>query len=393
MNYLKVCRIAWSTLLAVLLSTLALIPVSASVRAITTPATLRQTLSPSATSLDATFYLTTATLQPMFQSRIDQQVPGAMNAAMAGVVHNLPASDRVWAAQMASALIQPSATLTSLTPQQEGLAARVRLNLYPGDPKPINATLLVTFSVMNNTTVRVSARPLPNSPALVNGPLTTLRVPLGQLNAIGATPSCGDAALAVKLSVPVSLGQGGMAQTTAAMPSSSTQITLAQSRYQPLQPLQPLQTRQSPALATSYAEIPASSLSTLGGSIGSLSVSKNLSAQNIQVGVQGGQLVITSDIFLGTSLKLGTATTYVQPLAQNGGLAVHVMRTTLTIFSLFTFPYNTYNRQIEQTLNSKLNSAFAGKFYATNAAIGPNSHVPCAASNSLILTGTTSLSS
>jgi hypothetical protein len=386
MKCLKGCRIAWSALLAVLLSVLVVVPVSASVRTIAAPAVLRQGVSASATSLDATFYLTTATLQPMFQRRIDQQVPGAMNAAMAGVVNKLPPADRVWAAQMADALIQPEAILTTLTPRQDGLAAGVRLSLYPGDPKPINAAMLVTFSVMNASTVRVSAHPLRGSPTLVNGPLTTLRMPLGQLNDIGATPSCGDAALAVKLSVPVTLGQGGMTQMAATRQSSSAQVILAKSRDQQLQSMQ---VQQSP----SYAEIPASSLSTLGASIGTLPVSKNLSAQHIQVGVQGSQLVITSDIFLGTSLKLGIATTYIQPLAQNGSLAVHVVRTTLTIFSLFTFPYNTYNSQIEQTLNSKLNGALGGKFYATNAAIGPNTHVPCAASDSLILAGTISLPS
>jgi len=76
MQYLKGYRITWSALLAVLLSVLAAIPASASIHVITAPAALRQAASPAATSLDATFYLTTATLQPIFQSRIDQQVPG-----------------------------------------------------------------------------------------------------------------------------------------------------------------------------------------------------------------------------------------------------------------------------------------------------------------------------
>jgi hypothetical protein len=384
MNYLKGRRAMRSALLAVLLALLVVMPVSASVRVMSS---LGHERVASATALNATFYLTTATLQPMFQSRIDQQVPKAMNAAMAGVVNNLPPADRGWASQMADALIQPSATLTALTPQQGGLRANVRLSLYPGDPKPVNAAALVTFSVMNTTTIEVSARPLRGGPALVNGPLTTLRMPLGQLNSIGATPTCGDAALAINLNVPVALGQGA---TAAVAPSSSSLVALAKND---VQQRQPMQAQHSQAATTSYAEIPASSLSSLGRSIGPLSVAKNLSAQNIQIGVQGSQLVITSDIYLGTSLQLGTATTYVQPSASNGSLIVHVVRTTLTIFSLFTFPYNTYNNQIEQTLNSKLNGALGGKFYATNAAIGPNAHVPCAAGDSLILTGSTSLPS
>ncbi len=385
MSYFKGYRVPWSVLLAILLALFVVMPVSASVRAIRS---FQHARAASATTLNATFYLTTSTLQPMFQSRIDQQVPGAMNAAMAGVVNNLPPADRGWASQMADALIQPSATLTALTPQQGGLRANVRLSLYPGDPKPIKAATLVTFSVMNATTMRISARPLPGNPALVNGPLTTLHVPLGQLNGVSATPGCGDAALAINLNVPVALGQGA---TAAIAPSSSSFVALTKNDVQQRQLVQAQQS--SAGTTTAYAEIPASSLSSLGQGIGSLPVATNLSARNIQLGVQGSQLVITSTIYLGTSLKLGTATTYVQPMASNGSLTVHVARTTLTIFSLFTFPYNTYNSQIEQTLNGKLNGALGGKFYATSAAIGSNPHVPCAAGDSLILTGSTSLPS
>ncbi|MBA2682518.1 MAG: hypothetical protein H0U76_29510 [Ktedonobacteraceae bacterium] len=67
------------------------------------------------------------------------------------------------------------------------------------------------------------------------------------------------------------------------------------------------------------------------------------------------------------------------------------MNTTLTVFQFFTFPYNSYNRQTEQTLNAKLNGALAGKFHVTQAGIGPTSQVPCIAGNSLLLTGTTTI--
>ena len=46
-----------------------------------------------------------------------------------------------------------------------------------------------------------------------------------------------------------------------------------------------------------------------------------------------------------------------------------------------------YNHQIQQTLNSKLGNAFAGKFYVAQAGIGPNGLLACAARDSLVLTG------
>src|SRR5438552_8660609 len=108
---------------------------------------------------------------------------------------------------MATTLIQPSAYLTSLTTQSRGLATSVRVSLYPGDPQPINASMLISLRVISSSTVQVSARPLNGSPALVNGPLATFQIPLGQLCHISTTPGCGDAALAVSLQFPIALGQ------------------------------------------------------------------------------------------------------------------------------------------------------------------------------------------
>ncbi len=323
--------------------------------------------SQGATPINATIYLTTGTLQPIFQARINQQVPGAVNSAINTILGNMPASDRTWAGQMASTLIQPSATLSSLTPQQNGLATSLRINLYPGDPHPINATILVKFSIVNGSTVQVTALPGKGGPTLVNGPLTTFQIPLGQLNAINTTPSCGDAALAVNLQFPLSLG------------SNTSKAGLA------------IKAQNAPQAGTgAYVAIPATSLASLGSSIGTIPVSSNMTAKNIALTVQGSNLVITSDIYLGF-LQIASATTYVQPTAVNGNLAVNVQKTDLTFLQFFTFPNNSYNQQIEQILNTKLNGALAGKFNVTNAAIGANSHIPCSASDSLILTGTTSL--
>lgn len=326
------------------------------------------------TPIDATIYLTTGTLQPIFQAQINQQVPGAVNNAINSIVGNMPASDRSWAGQMATTLIQPSATLSQLTPQSNGLATSLRINLYPGDPHPINATILVKFSIANGSTVQVTALPGKTGPTLVSGPLTTFRVPLGQLKSINTTPNCGDAALAVKLQFPLSLG---LSQSTSTGNTALSQVVQKQTTTQA-------------AGTTAYVEIPATSLASLGSSIGTIPVSSNLTAQNIKLSVQGSNLVITSDIYLGF-LQIASATTYVQPTTANGNLAVNVQKTDLTFLQFFTFPNNSYDQQIEQILNSKLNGALAGKFNVSSAAIGTNSHIPCSASDSLILTGTTNL--
>ena len=116
-----------------------------------------------------------------------------------------------------------------------------------------------------------------------------------------------------------------------------------------------------------------------------------MTAKNIQIGVQGSNLLINSDIYDSFLGKIGTAITTVAPTAYGGNLRVHVLSTTISIFGIFTFPYNSYNQQLEQTLNSKLNGSLRGKFYVTHAAIGPNAQLPCAAGDSLVLTGSTSL--
>ena len=334
------------------------------------------------TSMNAIFYLQSNSLQPIFQSNIDNDVPNAVNNALTGVVNQLPAQDRGWATQMARALIQPSATLTGLTPQQNGILTTVQLSLYPGDPQPTNSQMLITFNVQDSSTIQVSAQAVSGSPALMTGPIATFQMPVGQLSSITTTPACGNAALAVQLQFPISIGSGQPGGTA----TSAGQAT------QNNAPMRQAYVQQTSAdnMPDSYIEIPASSLATLGNSIGSLQINSSLMAQNIQITVQGSHLIITSDIMLG-SFQLGTATTTVEPTTANGSLAVKVLKTTLTIFQIFSFPDNAYNQQIEQTLNSDLNGALTGKFTVTDATIGPTSALPCAASDSLVLTGTTNL--
>jgi hypothetical protein len=358
---------AWVILLAALMLGQVVTPANAAGGAASNTARRQN----SATSVGATIYITSGTLAPIFQSRINQQVPGAVNTAINNLVYTLPKQDRGWALQMATTLIQPSATLTGLTTQSGGLATSLRVSLYPGDPQPINASLLVTLAVLDSSTIQVSARPINGGVSLVNGPLATFQIPLGQLNSIYTTPTCGDSALAVKLQFPISLGhaQVQLQQNTALDAFASTLSSNT----------------------NSYVELPASSLASIGNSVGDLPISSSMTAKNIQIGVQGSNLVINSDVYDSFWGKIGTATTTVAPTAAGGNLAVRVLSTSITILNIFTFPYDTYNQQIEQTLNSKLNGALAGKFTVTHAAIGPNAQLPCAAGNSLVLTGSARL--
>lgn len=359
-----------------------------------TNSNLAQTSSASTTStIAANFYLPTSTLRPIFQSRIDQQVPVVVNGAINTLVSKLPASSQSWAGQMAKTLIQPYASLTSLTIQQNGLAATLRISLYPGDPKPISTSMLVAFSVKGDSTIQVSAQAMKNSPSLVSGPLATFNMPVGQLTSVQTTPDCGDTALALGLRFPVSLD---MEQSTAtAQPASNAANKQTQSAQQTLASnattKQTLLTQQKSASngSPAYVEIPASSLADLASTVGTIPLSSNMSAHNIQVAVEDDHLVVTSDIYLG-ALKLGEATTLITPTASNGNLAVNVTQTTLSVL-IMSFQYNTYNQQIEQLINDKLSGALAGTFTVNSAAIGAKSELPCADDDSLIISGTTGL--
>src|SRR5947209_7292061 len=119
---MKYLRYGWVVLLTALLLALTVTPVSAAQRTVHRAAKPQDT-----TNINATIYLSNALLQPLFQSRIDDAVPTAVNNAIAGIVGGLPTQDRGWAQQMATTLLQPSATLVSLVPDQGGLMATLRV--------------------------------------------------------------------------------------------------------------------------------------------------------------------------------------------------------------------------------------------------------------------------
>ena len=141
MKRLHILRLGWILALAVLVLGVAFMsPALAANHAMQhTSQTPGQANS---SSLNAIVYLTTGSLASTFQNRIDQQIPGAVNAAISNTVSSLPAKDQGWATEMATTLIQPSAALESLYPQSGGLAMKLRLSLYPGDPQAITSSML-----------------------------------------------------------------------------------------------------------------------------------------------------------------------------------------------------------------------------------------------------------
>lgn len=380
MKYRRLLQTGWAAVFSAILLALLVTPVMAAQHATRHAARTQAT-----TNIDATIYLASALLQPLFQSNIDAQVPGAVNSAISSIVSSLPAADQGWASQMATTLLQPSAQLVSLAPQSDGLLVTLRLNLYNGDPQPITAKMLVKFSVLDSATVQVSTQPVSGSPTLVSGPIATFNMPIGSLNSVTTTTTCGDASLAINLKFPITLGSG---VANGQVQQQSVMSTTRASFQQPMSQQVPSESQGS---VNSYIEIPATSLSQLGAGLGSIPINSSFTAQNIQVSVQGSNLVVNSDIMWG-GFQLGVATTNFAPLAQNGNLALKIVgETQLTWANIFNFPFGSYDPQIQQMINAKLSGALTGKFNVTNAGIGPNSHVPCAASNSLVLTGTTSL--
>src|SRR5258708_2610607 len=204
MKNLRFMRVGWVLVLAFIVAGVSVItPALASNN--TTRHTSYTARQASGSSLNAIIYLTTGMLEPVFQNRIERQVPVDFNSALTTMMSNLPSQDRGWAYEMASTLIQPSGTLLNLAPQRAGLAMTLQINLYPGDPKAITATILISFHVANSSTVQVNATPENGSPALVSGPQGTFQIPLGSLNTGKATPGCRASALPLNQQFPGSV--------------------------------------------------------------------------------------------------------------------------------------------------------------------------------------------
>jgi len=373
MKELRFLRGAWALLLAVLL-----VGISVLSPALVSKAAQRvsHTATPtSSTSIAATIYVALSSIEPQFQAHIEQEVPQSFSNAISKLISKLPPQDQSWALEMATTLIQPSGTLQSLVTEKNGLAMTVQVSLYPGDPKPTTSTMLISFSVLDSSTIQVSSSSL-SGPTLSSGPVETITIPLGTLNAVTTTPACGDSALAFNLQIPVSLhGQS----------TTATANTVGHGN-----PLAAYKRADAPGGVNTFVEIPAASLASLGSTFGSFDMGSGLTAQNISIGVQSGVIHILSDIYW-NGLNVGTADSTLTPGASNGTLVMKVTSTTFNLFGIFPINENSYDQQIEQTINSKLGNAFAGQFTISQAQIGPNSHLPCAKSDSLVLTGSSSI--
>src|SRR5579871_6002002 len=126
MKNIRFIRVGWMLLLAALvLGVSFLTPALAS----TNTARHASAKAASGTPVDATIYLTLSMLQPRFQSSLEQRVPQDMNNAIDALVNKLPPQDQVWTREMATTLIQPSATLVNLTTQPDGMAMSIQIAL------------------------------------------------------------------------------------------------------------------------------------------------------------------------------------------------------------------------------------------------------------------------
>jgi hypothetical protein len=333
--------------------------------------------------LNSTVYLTTATLKPLFQKEIDKRTVSVASTTINGMTSKMTPPNQGWANQMANALINPKATITDMQPQKDGILTTMRVALYPGDPFPLESKMLIKFSVKDTSTIQISSQHQSGPQLVSDGPLTTLKVSMGKLQSIAPTPSCGEAALALNLQFPILLDQVNAPVNNA--PASGTP-TPSPTPTTPKPPTQP-----QGELIDAYIELPQGALDKLAQGIDKVPVSDTMRAQNLHASVKDKTLTLTSDLSLWeTGLIVASTTTTVQPSAQNGQVHFQVSKTELTV-AFFTFDGNRYNEQIQTLLNEKLGSALAGKFTASGAAIGNNTHVPCAADDSLMLTGKTSM--
>lgn len=303
-------------------------------------------------TLNTTIYLPTAILQQILQNRVNQQIQSDSPGWVRSLIHP---------------------TVTKLTPQSNGLAMTLSQSLYPGSPQPIESSSLLQFSVLNPSTIQVSAQPMPGNLLSLHGPLAQIKLPAGHLNSISPTPHCGDSALAVKMGLPISTGQKqNSPQTNVGLPSET---------------IPRIPTR----VANAYVEVPSSALSSLGNDLGSLPISDSLTAQNIGISTQNNEIIVRSDISLWqTGIVVGASTMHIQPVVKNGNLLLHVKQTDASAL-FFTFSADSYDQLIEDSLNQQMATSLGGLFTVTKVAIGTDKHISCTASNSLILTGTTEM--
>lgn len=371
----------WLPLLLMLLLGLLAMPVGeglASPRATTT------------TPLNTIVYLTEETLQPLFQEQINSKVPLAADQSITDMLANVPEQSKGWSSQMANALIQPAATITDMTTQQDGIATTVQVSLYPGDPFPVESRMLITFSKLDDSTIQVSSEPISGA-TLISGPLTTMKVPMGKLQDVYSTPDCGKCALALELQIDVELDD------SAPPAASSNSAQLARQSFSTGNYADPIEASiysQLSAQASTvdvYVEVSQASLDKLASGIDRLPVSQTMKAQNLRIKIQNGQLVLTADLSpWDTGIALASTTTYIKPATTNGIFHFQVERTDISV-AFITFDGSSYNQQIETLLNTNLLGALGTDFTVTDGKLNDTTLVPCASQPALILTGKTTI--
>src|SRR5437667_7419486 len=117
MKYLRFLRVGWILALAVLVLGVTIMTPALASNSTAQHTTQTQTAEQAnSSSLNAIVYLTTGSLASTFQNRIDQQIPNAVNAAIANTVSTLHANDQGWATELATTLINPPAAPVNYIP-------------------------------------------------------------------------------------------------------------------------------------------------------------------------------------------------------------------------------------------------------------------------------------
>ncbi|HLI69696.1 MAG TPA: hypothetical protein VKV19_08045 [Ktedonobacteraceae bacterium] len=302
-------------------------------------------------------YLPIGALQQQFQQGISQTLPEQFNQSLAQQTKSLPPDIRSLVSQLVGELLQPSATLSQLTPQQEGLVASIRISLFPHDPHPSGFSMLLVFNKINATSAEVDVKAVPGQPAPpAMGNLDTFNVSLGQLNTIGPTPNCGVSALKMNISTP----QGQQ--------STSGQGGGGQAGGFPL-----------------FIEVPSAAFQQGAAAAGDMQLAAGFSVQNIQISLQGNGMVVTTQIAF-AGLGVGSTMTTIQLSASNGKLIGTVTGTQVNVVGL-SFPLDSFDQDIQQMINQELSSMMGNMLYVTSVHFGPTAAIPCAAPGNMLLGG------
>lgn len=301
-------------------------------------------------------YLPIGAMQQQFQQGISQTLPDQFNQSLEQQTKSLPSDIRPLVTQLVGELLQPSATLSQLTPQQEGLVASIKISLFPHDPHPSGFSMLLVFNKINSTSAEVDVKAVPGQPAPpAMGNLDTFNVSLGQLNSIGPTPGCGVSALKMNITTP----QGQ--QSTSSQGGGG------------------------PGGFPLFIEVPAAAFQQGAAAAGDMQLAAGFSVQNIQISLQGNGMLVTTQIAF-AGLGVGSTTTAIQLSAANGKLVGTVTSTQVNVVGL-SFPLDNFDQDIQQMINQELGTMMGNMLYVTSVNFGPTAAIPCSKPGNMLLGG------